>query len=148
MSRLLYEHSLSYKGHLIIPYIFSQANFQDIYSYKLLSEDGRKGKFERHDNPAGLYSSDLGQILQIAQDNLDKHSDIVNNCDYFKWRYTYGNHLIIVHEMSGKYYYDHYKPNSLNNIAAPKLFVSEYDCIMWVKQGLEKNSTQSSGVKA
>ena len=148
MSRLLYEYSLSDKGHLIIPYIFSQANFQDIYSYKLLSEDGRKGKFERQDNPAGLYSSDLGQILQIAKDHLDKHSDIVNTCDYFKWRYTYENHLIIVHEMSGKYYYDHYKPNSLNNIAAPKLFVSEYDCIMWVKQGLEKNRTQSSGVKA
>jgi len=146
MSRLLYEYSLSYQGHLIIPYIFSQANFQQIYSYKLLSSDGRQGKFDRHDNPAGLYSSVLGEILQIAKDHLAQHSDIVNSTDYFKWRYTYGHDLIIVHEMSGKYYYDHYKSNSLSNIAAPKLFQSEYDCIMWVKEGLEKHPSPNSKI--
>ena len=146
MNRLFYEHSLSYKGHLIIPYLFGQANFQDIYSYKLLSEDGRKGKFDRADNPAGMYSSDLGEILQIAKEHLERHSDIVNSSDYFKWRYTYEKQLIIVHEMSGKFYYDHYQRNSLKNIAAPKIFKSEYDCVMWVKEGLEQNNTQPLGV--
>lgn len=42
MSRLLYEKSVSYKGYLIIPFVFGIANSQSIYSYKLLSELGLK----------------------------------------------------------------------------------------------------------
>jgi hypothetical protein len=47
--------------------------------------------------------------------------------------------LIVIHEGAGKYFYDHYKPEELNNVAAPKLFKSESDCISWIKQGLDRS---------
>ncbi len=45
MNRLLYEKSVSYKGHLIIPFIFGKADSEAIYSYKLLSELDEKENF-------------------------------------------------------------------------------------------------------
>jgi hypothetical protein len=146
MSRLLYENSISYKGHLIIPFIFEIADYQFLYSYKLLSELGHRGKFHKSENPAGMYSNSI-DIIDVARKHLDKESDIVNSLDYFKRRYTYRNNLIIIYEEVGKYFYDHYKPEALNNVAAPKIFKSEQDCINWIKQGLDHSNIDEEAVK-
>lgn len=45
MSRLLYESSVSYKGYLIIPFVFNQVDGNDIYSYKLLAEIGYRSRY-------------------------------------------------------------------------------------------------------
>ncbi|MBD0344999.1 MAG: hypothetical protein ICV63_09310 [Coleofasciculus sp. Co-bin14] len=140
MSRLLYEKSVSYKGHLIIPFIFGVADGESIYSYKLLSELGHKGKFHKAENPARICSNSIEIIIDIAKEHLDKNLDIRTEIDYFKCRYTYRYNLIVIHEAAGKYFYDHYKPEDLNNVAAPKLFNSEYECISWIKQGLDRSS--------
>ncbi|NEP10098.1 MAG: hypothetical protein F6K14_07750 [Symploca sp. SIO2C1] len=139
MSRLLYEQSVSYNGYLIIPFVLNKAESQSIYSYKLLSELGHKNKLHKADNPGGIYANKLELIVDIAKKYLQEHSDTVSTIDYFKHRYTYRNDLIIIYEEAGKYFYDHYKPYSLNNVAAPKIFVSEQDCINWVKAGLDRS---------
>lgn len=139
MRRLLYENSISYKGHLIIPFVFGMANGEHIYSYTLLSELGHKGKFHKVENPASIYSSRIAGIIDVAKEHLDEHSDIVSMGDYFKSRYVYRDNLIIVYQLSEKYFYDHYKPESLNNVAAPKIFTSDRECINWIKQGLDSS---------
>ncbi|MFM6191414.1 MAG: hypothetical protein ACKPEN_13430 [Planktothrix sp.] len=141
MDRFLYEKSISYQGHLIIPFVRVTVSDRKIYSYMLLSQLGHKGKFHKTENPADLYCSQLEKILEIAQDHLDQHSDIVPQTDSFKCRYTYQNDLIVIYHEGNQYFYDHYKPYSLNNIAAPKLFGSEQDCINWVKTGLDRSET-------
>ncbi|MEW6496778.1 MAG: hypothetical protein AB1589_30280 [Cyanobacteriota bacterium] len=142
MSRLLYEKSVSYKGYLIIPFVFGKVNEQSIYSYKLLSSLGHKGKFHKSENPSDIYSDTLDGIVAVAKEHLDESSDGVTLNDYFQRRYTYLDNLIILYEEAGKYFYDHYKPESLNNIAAPKVFKSEYECINWIKQGLDQSNQQ------
>jgi hypothetical protein len=144
VNRLLYEHSSICKGYLIIPFIYGGADQQTIYSYLLLSEQGHKGKFNKVENPAGLYSDQLDTILKIAQEHLAQASDIEQSSDYFKHRYIYQHHLIIVVQESGKYFYDHYPPQELNNIAAPKLFHTEHDCLTWIQQGLKRNYPDST----
>lgn len=139
MSQLLYEKSVSYKGYLIIPFVFGIADGQSVYSYKLLSELGHKGKFHKSENPAGIYSSSWEGSIAVAKEHLDQNSKVFSSDDYFKRRYTYQNNLIIVYETGGKYFYDHYKPDQLNNVAAPKLFKSEQECISWIKQGLDRS---------
>ena len=147
MSQLLYDKSVSYKGNLIIPFVFTRAEGQSIYSYKLLSELGHKGKFHKSENPVGRYSTTVEGIVAIAKEHLDKNSPAVSRDDYFKRRYTYRNNLIIVYELSGKYFYDHYKPDSLNNIAAPKIFKSESECICWIKQRLDGSQRDEEAEK-
>jgi hypothetical protein len=137
MSRLIYESSVSYQGYLIIPFVFGTADNYEIYSYKLLSEIGHKSKFHKADNPAEMYGSSTSNIIDIAKEHIDQHSELVSQEDNFKSRYVYRNNLIIVCQMGGQYFYDHYPPELLNNIAAPKLFNSEYDCLSWIKQGLD-----------
>lgn len=139
MSRLLYESSVSYKGHLIIPFVFGIFDGQTIYSYKLLSEQGHKGKLHKLENPAGICSSSVEGIIDVAKEYLDSNSDILNSRDNFKRRYTYRDNLIIIYQVSGKYFYDHYSPDNLNNIAAPRIFTSEIECINWIKQGLDRS---------
>ncbi|MGH7999008.1 MAG: hypothetical protein ACREPR_06170, partial [Brasilonema sp.] len=137
MSRLLYENSVSYKGYLIILFVFSKIDNYDIYSYKLLSAISHKSQFHKTENPAGIYGCSIENIIDIAKEHIDKYSDFVTHCDNFKFRYVYRNNLIIVFQEAGKYFYDHYLPDSLNNIAAPKLFSSEYECLRWIKQGMD-----------
>ncbi|MBD2540324.1 hypothetical protein [Coleofasciculus sp. FACHB-SPT36] len=139
MSRLLYENSVSYKGYLIIPFVFGIADGQNIYSYSLLSELGHKGKFHKLENPAGIYSSCIDTIIEAAKEHLDENSDVVNQNDYFKNRYIYQDNLIIVYQLASKYFYDHYKSDNLNNVAAPKIFGTEQECITWIKEGLDKS---------
>jgi hypothetical protein len=140
MNRLLYEHSTSYEGHLIIPFVFGAIDQQTIYSYKLLSELGHKGELHKLENPAGMYANSLSSIITIAKEHLDYHSDVDSKQDYFKNRYTYQNHLIIILRQGEKYFYDHYPPHELNNIAAPKIFASERECLKWIKQGLSASA--------
>lgn len=137
MNRLLYEKSVSTQGYLIIPFIRGMVDKQIIYSYNSLSELGHKGKFHKVENPAEICSGSLEGIIAVAQEYLDKNSDIVARDDYFKCRYTYRHNLIIVHQQAGKFFYDHYPPEQLNNIAAPKIFASENECINWIKQRLD-----------
>ncbi len=137
MSHLLYESSVSYHGYLIIPFVFGKADNYEIYSYKLLAEIGHKSQFHKAENPAEVYGSNISNIVVIAKEHIDLHSDFVSQRDNFKSRYVYRQNLIIILEAGGKYFYDHYPPELLNNIAAPKLFKSEYECLSWIQQGLE-----------
>ncbi|MEH1925275.1 hypothetical protein [Nostoc sp.] len=137
MSRLLYENSVSYKGYLIIPFVFSKADNYEIYSYKLISEIAHRSKFHKVENPVGLYGSGISNIIDIAKEHIDQNSEFVHRGDSFKSRYIYRNNLIIIFQEEDKYFYDHYPPELLNNIAAPKLFKSEYECLSWIKQGFD-----------
>mgnify|MGYP000064722950 CR=1 FL=1 len=137
ITRFLYENSVSHRGYLIIPFI-SKIAVDHIYSYRLLSQLGHKGQFHNVENPASLYSSSIFNIIEIAKEHLEKYAKS-SNIDYFKCRYTYHYNLIVIHQERGKCFYDHYPPDKLNNIAAPKLFTSELDCINWVKKGLDRN---------
>lgn len=137
MSRLLYEKSVSYQGYLIIPFIFGKADNYEIYSYKMLSEIGHTSKFHKAENPAEIYGSDANNIIDIAKEHIDQNFEFVHRGDSFKSRYVYRNNLIIIFQEGDKYFYDHYPPELLNNIAAPKLFKSEYECLNWIKQGFD-----------
>ena len=142
MSRLLYESSVSFEGYLIIPFVYGKVDNYEIYSYKLLSQVGQKSKFHKAENPAGIYGNSLSNIIDIAKEHIEKHSDFVSHGDSFKRRYTFHQNLIIVFQEGDKYFYDHYPPELLNNIAAPKLFKSEYECLSWIKQGLDMRHTR------
>ncbi|NMF65470.1 hypothetical protein DP113_09265 [Brasilonema octagenarum UFV-E1] len=137
MSRLFYENSVSYKGYLIIPFVFGIIDSHEISSYKLLSEVANQSQFHKAENPAEIYGSSIENIINIAKEHIDEYSDFISDRDSFKFRYVYRNNLIIVFQEAGRYFYDHYPPDSLNNIAAPKLFSSEYDCLSWIKQGMD-----------
>lgn len=137
MSRLLYEKSVSFHGHLIIPFICVITDVNALYSYRLLSELGHKGKFNKLENPAKTYANSVDSIIAVAKEHLAQNLDVISNVDYFKSRYTYRHNLIIIYEGAGKYFYDHYKPEELDNVAAPKIFSSEQECINWIKQGLD-----------
>ncbi|BAY32046.1 hypothetical protein NIES2107_39320 [Nostoc carneum NIES-2107] len=142
MSRLLYESSVSYKGYLIIPFVFGKADNYEIYSYKLLAEIGNNSQFHKTENPAGIYGSSISNIIDIAKEHIDNQSEFISSGDSFKSRYIYHHNLIIVSQQEGKYFYDHYPPELLNNIAAPKLFNSEYECLSWIKLGLDGRYTR------
>ena len=142
MSRFLYEKSVSYRGNLIIPFIFSRVDSQDIYSYALISERGHKSLLHKAENPAGLYSNSMDDIIEISKRHLDKLADETSSIDYFKERYTYCHNLIIIHQETVKCFYDHYPPDELRNIAAPKLFDNASDCLNWIKQGLERHQVR------
>ena len=139
--RLLYEKSISYRGHLIIPFRFATASHvreEPLYSYVLLSELGLEGPLHQAENPGGLCTDSPPRIETIAQEYLDTHVASNPKTDYFKNRYIYRDNLIIIFEMGGKYFYDHYPPSELHNIAAPKIFTSEQDCIDWIKDGMDR----------
>ncbi len=137
MGHLLYKNSLSYKGYLIIPFVYGTADNCEIYSYKLLSEIGYNSQFHKAENPAQIYGSSISNIIEIAKEHINHNLEFVSEGDYFKYRYVYRNNLIIVYQEGGKYFYDHYPSDSLNNIAAPKIFTSEFECLNWIKQGLD-----------
>ena len=144
MDRFRYESSIAYRRHLIVPWVFSRVNERTLYSYSLLSEFGHQGQFHQTENPANLYSTQVERLIEAAKQHLDRHGDPLAipdfKGDYFQQRYTYRGNLIIVHEAAGKYFYDHYAPHRLQNIAAPKMFPSATACIQWVKDGLDRNA--------
>jgi hypothetical protein len=140
MNRLLYESSVSYKGYLIIPFVFGKVDNYEIYSYKLLAEIGHKSRFHAADNPATMYGDTITNIIDIAKEHIDINIDFVSQGDFFKTRYIYRHNLIIVYQKNDRCYYDHYAPESLNNIAAPKLFSSSYECLNWIQKGLDSRN--------
>ncbi|NJK41584.1 MAG: hypothetical protein HC934_09965 [Acaryochloridaceae cyanobacterium SU_2_1] len=142
--RLLYERSVIHRGYLIIPYLLHEIGKVPIYAYRLLSELGHRGCYHRANNPSGLHSSHIDGIVAIAKEHLDQQILPIPRPDCFKRRYLYQQNLIIISEVGGKYFYDHYPPTRLNNIAAPKIFTSELHCASWVKQGLDRNLEKST----
>ena len=166
MSRLLYEQSTSYSGHLIIPFVYQKLAGQEIYSYRLLSEWGYKGRLHRAENPGGIYSCSASGMTQIAKEYLDavtQHdpdssgtgNGIVSSDadtlslpsrDYFRNRYTYKQNLIIVFHARHKFFYDHYPSTSLKNIAAPKIFNTERACLTWIKNGIDTALSPSNAL--
>jgi hypothetical protein len=138
-TRFLYENSVVYQGYLIIPRVDRIVLEHAIYSYHLLSTMGHHAQWHRAENPAQKYAGSLEQIIAIAQTHLDSVSDIESHIDYFQERYVYQNNLIMISAIASKYFYDHYPPDRLQNIAAPKLFPSEQACINWVKQGIDRH---------
>lgn len=139
MSRFLYEKSLSYQGNLIIPFLFTRVGGEMIYSYALLSEKGYKSELHKAKNPSGICSNNLKEIIEIAQEHINRYGKSSTIYDYFQQRYTYQNHLIILHQEQDKCFYDHYLPHELINIAAPTLFLDPDDCMAWVKQRLDRH---------
>jgi hypothetical protein len=139
IDRFLYEKSATHQDCLIIPFVYSYVDGQDIYSYALLSEQGYTSILHQAENPAKLYSAEIEGIIAIAQQHIDTQVTLEGS-DYFRQRYTYNHNLIIIHQQGNKCFYDHYAPSKLINIAAPKIFSSTADCINWVKIGLESNT--------
>ena len=136
IDRFLYEKSVVYQECLIIPFVFSYVDGQKIYSYSLLSEQGYTSILHQALNPAQLYSNEISDIIAIARQHLDNQI-ILEGSHYFQERYTYNHNLIIIHQAGNKCFYDHYAPNKLVNIAAPKIFSSSLECIEWIKLGLQ-----------
>ena len=132
-----------HRGYLIIPFEWGTVADTPIYSYCLLAQWGRERQFHKAENPAGLHSEQVDGMIAIAQEHLDRQSDLAENGDYVQQRYVYQHNLIIISEIAGKYFYDHYPPDRLENIAAPKTFDSEQDCITWVKQGIDRQQQES-----
>lgn len=144
MKPFLYEKSLAYRGHLIIPFVFGNVDRQPIYSYGLLSELGHRGKYHQIENPAGIYSNSITSLIEVAQEHLDQFSDVAVSQNLFQCRYTYQGDLVIIYNMEGKVFYDHYKADQLKNVAAPKLFTTEFECLNWIKQGLDQSHSAAS----
>ena len=141
ISRFLYTTSVPYQSYLIIPFIAYRIDGENIYSYSLIAEQGYKNNLHLKTNPAKLYSNYLNNIINIAQGHLKSLEGNNNsqNSLYFYQRYIYNHNLIILHQQAGKCFYDHYPPHELKNIAAPKLFTSSFECLNWVKQGLDRH---------
>jgi hypothetical protein len=136
--KFLYERSVAYRGYLIIPFPYGTLAGVMVYSYRLLSLVANQAPFHRAENPADRYAETLKSIIKIAKDHLDQGLQEEQTPSYYQQHYVYRHNLIIVSAIGDKIFYDHYPPSSLNNIAAPKIFACEQDCIDWVKQGLDR----------
>jgi hypothetical protein len=140
-SPFLYSQSVGIQGHLIIPFQYSRAMGHPIYSYGLLSELGHHGQLHGQVNPGKLYSGSLQGIIDIASEYLQQANiEPGSGLDSFGRRYIYRNNLIVVSENCNKFFYDHYPPLELRNVAAPRLFDSEYECLSWIKIGLDRRA--------
>ncbi len=136
--RHLYEKLIFHRGYLVIPFVCSNISGCDIYSYRLIAAFDRRGQFHKAENPSELCGDSAEGILAIACEFLDTHSDLNEVVDYPQQRYVYQGNLVVISQIAEKYFYDHYPPDSLNNLSAPRLFPCETDCIAWVKQGIDR----------
>lgn len=136
--RYLYEKLVLHYGYLVIPFQCGAIAGSDLYSYQLLCAFERHGCFHRAINPTEEYAGSVERMMAIAQAFLSAHSDLKATLPSHQQRYVYQGHLVLISEIAGKYFYDHYPPQSLNNLAAPKLFETEERCISWVKQGIDR----------
>jgi hypothetical protein len=134
----LYEKLAFHYGYLVIPFKCGMISGADVYSYQLLCAFERQGQFNREVNPTEEYSASVERVMAIAQTFLAHHSDLSSVTNYVQQRYIYQGNLILISQIAGKYFYDHYAPYNLTNIAAPRLFEDEADCITWVKQGIDR----------
>jgi hypothetical protein len=136
--RYLYEKLAFHYGYLVIPFKCGMISGADLYSYQLLCAFERQGHFNREVNPTEEYAASVERVMAIAQTFLAHHSDLPSVTNYVQQRYIYQGNLIVISQIAGKYFYDHYAPDNLTNIAAPRLFEDEEDCIAWVKQGIDR----------
>jgi hypothetical protein len=136
--RYLYEKLALHYGYLVIPFRCGAISGADLYSYQLLCAFERQGQFNREVNPTEEYSASVERVVAIAQAYLEAHSDLPSAINYVQQRYVYKDNLILISEIAGQYFYDHYPPDTLTNLAAPRLFETEADCIAWVKQGIDR----------
>jgi hypothetical protein len=139
--RYLYEKLALHWGYLVIPFQCGTISGADLYSYQLLCAFERQGEFHRAVNPTEDYAASVDRVMAIAQTFLENHSDLPSAINYVQQRYVYQGNLILISQIAGKYFYDHYAPDSLTNLAAPRLFESEETCIAWVKQGIDRNTS-------
>lgn len=134
----LYEKLAFHCGYLVIPFQCSMISGADLYSYRLLGAFERQGRFHEAVNPTEEYAGSVERVMAIAQTFLEHHSDLPSATTYVQQRYVYQGNLILISEIAGKYFYDRYPPDRLQNLAAPKLFEDEDNCITWVKQGIDR----------
>jgi hypothetical protein len=137
VNRLLYESCVSHKEYLIIPFLLGKAGNYEIFSYRLLSQIPSKSRFHRAENPAQVYGNSLENIIQIAQEHLDKQPESPSQSQCLTTHYIYRQNLILVFKENGKCSYQHYPPEFFHNIAESKLFPSEYECLNWVQKVLD-----------
>ncbi len=142
-NRLLYEQSVVHRGYLIIPFILGNVAGTQLYSYRLLSLVSSQAPFHQAENPANHCAASPTRMIERAKAHLDEHLCEQQEPDYCQQHYVYRHNLIIISAIGDKVFYDHYPPSHLNNIAAPKLFTSEQDCITWVKQGLDRHASST-----
>jgi hypothetical protein len=142
--RHLYEKLVFHQGYLVIPFQCGRISGCDLFSYKLLAAFDRRGQFHKAENPGELFGESVEGIVAIAREFLETHSDLNHVSDYPQQRYVYQGNLIIISQIAEKYFYDHYPPDSLNNLSAPRLFLCEDDCIAWVKQGIDRLHSPST----
>jgi hypothetical protein len=136
--RYLYEKLALHYGYLVIPFQCGAISGADLYSYQLLCAFERQGRFNREVNPTEEYSASIERVVAIAEAFLEAHSDLPAEIHYVQQRYVYQGNLILISQIAGQYFYDHYPPDTLTNLAAPRLFETEADCIVWVKQGIDR----------
>jgi hypothetical protein len=136
--RYLYEKLAFHCGYLIIPFKCGMISGSDLYSYQLLCAFERQGCFHKAVNPTEDYAGSVERVMAIAQAFLAQHSDLSSTTTYVQQRYVYQGNLILISQIAGKYFYDHYPTDSLTNLAAPRLFEDEETCIAWVKQGIDR----------
>ncbi|NJM76790.1 MAG: hypothetical protein HC852_14620 [Acaryochloridaceae cyanobacterium RU_4_10] len=136
--RYLYEKLAFHYGYLVIPFKCGMISGSDLYSYQLLCAFERQGHFHKAVNSTEEVAVSVERSIAIAQSFLAQHSDLPSAADYVQQRYVYQGNLILISEIAGKYFYDHYPPDRLTNLAAPRLFETEADCIAWVKQGIDR----------
>jgi hypothetical protein len=136
--RYLYENLILCRGYLVIPFQCGAFRGANLFSYQLLSAFERQGRYHKVVNPTELYENSVEAILGVAQNFLNRDSDLPIAPAYAQKQYLYQGNLVLISNMAGKFFYDHYSPDQLNNLAAPKLFESEADCIAWVKQGIDR----------
>lgn len=142
--RLLYEQSTVHRGYLIIPFQYGVVAGVTLYSYRLLSLVDSQAPFHRAENPCDRFAEDPIRIIELAKEHLDNCLSDVQQPDYIQQHYIYRQNLIIISAIGEKVFYDHYPPDSLRNIAAPRIFSSEQECMDWIKQGLDQRSSTSA----
>jgi hypothetical protein len=134
----LYEKLAFHCGYLVIPFQCGMISGAGLYSYRLLGAFDRQGRFHEAANPTEEYAGSVERVMAIAQAFLEACSDLRDAPPCEQRRYVYQGSLILISQIAGKYFYDHYPPDRLENLAAPKLFEDEETCIAWVKQGIDR----------
>ena len=144
MLKYQYDKAATHRGFLIVPFEVTRISGRPIYSYVLLSGYGYQHQWHKSENLAGIYAEDIYEVIVHAKAHLDREDACGGKQGHFSSSYTYLRNLIVIYEAAGRFYYDHYAPERLTNIAAPKLFSSKEKCIDWVRTGLLRRTLRST----
>ena len=143
MTTYQYDKATAHRGFLIVPFEVTRLSGRPLYSYVLLSGYGSQHQWHKSGNLAGIYAEDIYDVIHHAKVHLDRQDACGGKSGHFSNSYTYLRNLVVIYESADRYYYDHYAPDSLTNIAAPKLFSSKEECIEWVRAGLLRHTIRS-----